>query len=339
MAAVLTFKSNKRLMRILLYSGHQYPAITTVGSGRHPKQFPSASGFWIHDLLAKGLAELGHQVFYLLTRGVKAPLPPGVMQVSKPIHDADILHTIAYCDEDNIVGQWSDKPWLATCHLDVTTRGRERSRNTDNWIFVSRTLAKLHGSNRYVLNGIDPAAYAYSESKDGFFLFMSTMDWGNRKGLDVALSLAKTIGFKLIVAGTGTDYQHINSVAQMCREVGADYVGDVRGVFKAYLLAKATALLFPTKLNEAFGLGMIEALMSGTPVICSDKGACPEIISSDVGFVCSSEPEYISAVNRIKEISNRACREKALREYHYLRMARNYVAEYKKEISGIPVSV
>lgn len=320
-------------MRILLYSGHEYPASATVGSGLHPRLFPSASGFWIHDLLAKGLAELGHQVFYLLTRGMKAPLPPGVMQVSKPVNDADILHTIAYCDEDRVADQWSHKPSVATCHIDVTTRGKERSPNTDNWIFVSRTLARVHGSDRHVLNGIDPSAYAYSESKDGFFLFMSTMDWGNRKGLDVALSLAKKVGFKLIVAGTGTDYEHINAVAQMCRDVGAEYVGDVRGVFKAYLLAKATALLFPTKVNEAFGLGMIEALMSGTPVICSDKGACPEIISNDVGFVCTNEHDYVSAVYRIKEISNRACREKAMREYHYLRMAKDYVAEYEKEIS------
>jgi len=47
-------------MRILLASEHRYPAFGTVGSGLHPRTYPSGSGYWIHDMLMKGLAELGH---------------------------------------------------------------------------------------------------------------------------------------------------------------------------------------------------------------------------------------------------------------------------------------
>jgi glycosyltransferase involved in cell wall biosynthesis len=183
------------------------------------------------------------------------------------------------------------------------------------------------------LNGIDPADYIYTESKDDYFLFMSTMDWGTKKGLDIALSLAKQTGFKLVVAGTGRDYESIHSVLEMCRKVGATYVGDVRGREKAELLAGAKAFLFPTKVDEAFGLGMVEALMSGTPVICSNRGACPEIISPEVGFVCGTEQEFVDAISRIKEISPVACRAKALNDYHYMRMAKDYVREYEREIS------
>ncbi len=39
--------------------------------------------------------------------------------------------------------------------------------------------------------------------------------------------------------------------------------------------------------------------MSGTPVICSDKGACPEIITRDVGFVCRYEPDYLNAIRKV----------------------------------------
>jgi glycosyltransferase involved in cell wall biosynthesis len=98
------------------------------------------------------------------------------------------------------------------------------------------------------------------------------------------------------------------------------------------LLAGARAFLFPTKVDEAFGLGMAEALMSGTPVICSDRGACPEIVSPEVGFVCARPQDYIAAIERISEISPAACRAKALKDYHYLRMARDYVKEYEQEI-------
>jgi glycosyltransferase involved in cell wall biosynthesis len=121
----------------------------------------------------------------------------------------------------------------------------------------------------------------------------------------------------------------------LCRAFGAAYVGDVRGRRKAELLAGAKAFLFPTKVDEAFGLGMAEALMSGTPVICSDRGACPEIISPEVGFVCGDESDYVKAINNVAEISPRACREKAMKEYHYLRMAADYVAEYRKELERV----
>ena len=77
---------------------------------------------------------------------------------------------------------------------------------------------------------------------------------------------------------------------------------------------------------------MVEALMSGTPVICSDRGACHEVITKDVGFICRYEPDYLNAIRRIGEISPRACREKAMRDFHYLRMAKDYIAEYENEI-------
>ncbi len=321
-------------MRILLSSKHKYPASTEIGMGLLPKPFPSGSAFFIHDLLAKGLAELGNEVFYLLPKGSDKPLPAGVTLVSEPVADIDIIHTITFRDEGlSPAMQALGKPWVTTCHLDLKARGWDRSPTGANWIFVSRTLAQTHGRQRYVLNGIDPAEYIYSETKDDYFVFMSTADWGTRKGLDVVLSLSKQIGFKLVVAGTGTDSESISRVAEMCRGVNAEYVGDVRGKEKAELLAGARAFLFPTKVAEAFGLGMVEALMSGTPVICSDQGACPEIISSDVGFVCQDENDYVAAVNGIGEISPRVCREKAMREYHYLRMAADYVIEYEKELS------
>ena len=322
-------------MRVLLSSKHRYPAFDGVGAGLNPRPFPSGSGFFIHDLLAKGLAELGHEVIYVLPKGADSPLPPGVTLALEPRGDIDIIHTITFRDEGLSQEMKAlGKPWVTTCHMDLKARGWERAPTMANWIFVSRTLAQLHGRTRYVLNGIDPSEYIYSESKDDYFFFMSTADWGTQKGLDVALSCSKRLGFRLVVAGGGTDQTSIDRFAALCGEVGATYVGDVKGKQKAELLAGARGFLFPTKVDEAFGLGMVEALMSGTPVICSDRGACPEIISEDVGFVCRNEQDYRDAIDNIAHISPRACREKAMKDYHYLRMAANYVAEYEKEIKS-----
>src|SRR5258708_38452647 len=83
-------------MRVLLSSNHRYPAAHRQGSGRQPREWPAGSGFIIHDLLAKGLAELGHEVFYLLPRGAEEPWPPGVLVVNEPVADVDVLHTMPF---------------------------------------------------------------------------------------------------------------------------------------------------------------------------------------------------------------------------------------------------
>ncbi len=322
-------------MRVLLSSNHQFPASGEVGSGPHPKLFPSGSGHRIQDLIVKGLAELGHDVFYLLPEGATKPLPKGARLVSAPLAEIDIFHNIAYRDEYIVEYMESiGKPWVTTCHMDLRVRGRAPAETTENWIFVSKTMAESLGRERYVLNGIDPEQYIYSETKDDYLLFMSSMDWALDKGLDTALSLSKESGLPLVVAGTAGSYEVIHKIAEMCEQSGARYVGDVQGRQKAELLAGAAAFLFPSKLAEAFGLVMVEALISGTPVICSDRGACPEIISPDVGFVCSDRADYLKALESISSISPKACREKAMRDYHYLRMAADYIREYERELAS-----
>jgi glycosyltransferase involved in cell wall biosynthesis len=325
-------------VRILLSSNHSYPASGSPGSGTKPREFPSGAGFVIHDLVAKGLAEAGHDVFYLLPRGAETPLPSGITLLREPRFDVDVVHTITFRDYDltRAVRQ-AGIPWVATCHLDPTDDPTYGGRMVpdpirDNWIFVSRTLAHSVGRTRYVLNGIDPEEYQFSETPDNYFLFMASLEHAAEKGLGLALRLATRHHLRMIVAGTGETEQIIEKTARQCQAAGVEFVGDVRGVTKARLLAQARALLFPTQLNEAFGLVMVEALISGTPVIASSSGACPEIITQDVGFVCGSERDYDNAVRHVGEISRRSCREKALRQFHYRRMAADYLREYYAEI-------
>jgi glycosyltransferase involved in cell wall biosynthesis len=323
-------------MKILLWSNHRHGSYSGNGVGRHPREFTSGSGQYIHDALAKGLAELGHEVLYHLEAGVDDSLPDGVEWVTTPPESVDILHNyssiISHAGLLNFVSR-REIPWVATCHLDIQDRGLDRSHARGNWIFVSRNLARLYGRDRYVHNGIDPSNYVYSETKRDYFLFLGSMDWAFEKGLDTALALGAGVGFKLVVAGTSAQYAVIHKIEELCEQANAEYVGDVRGERKGELLAGARALLYPTRCNEAFGLVMAEALMSGTPVICSDRGACPEVISPEVGFVCRDESDYRDAVERVTKISSAACRNKAMSEYHYQVMAKNFVGEYKKEIA------
>ena len=78
-----------------------------------------------------------------------------------------------------------------------------------------------------------------------------------------------------------------------------------------------------------------EALMSGTPVIASNKGAMPELLERGGGFVCEDEAAYLNAVENLGTISSADCRRLALEQFHYLDMARAYVKEYEREIESV----
>ena len=79
-------------MRILLASPHRYPAFGDTSSGLHPRSYPSGSGYHLHDLLARGLAEEGNEVFYFVEKGADLPMPFGVTHVPSAIPDVDIIH-------------------------------------------------------------------------------------------------------------------------------------------------------------------------------------------------------------------------------------------------------
>src|SRR5215213_2485709 len=171
-------------MRILIESPHRYPA--AVGG---------LSGHCVSDLLAKGLCELGHEVYYFLGDGSALPMPLGVNLVSSPLWDVDVVHvcTIRLLGNEATARR---KPWVHTKHVDVATQGMDREQARENWIFVSQYLAEVYGSSRYVLNGIDPSEYIFSDSKEDYFLFVQggSLAYARSKGMDIAIDLAEKLG-------------------------------------------------------------------------------------------------------------------------------------------------
>jgi glycosyltransferase involved in cell wall biosynthesis len=313
-------------MRILLASSHRYPADVNYGSGLAARSDPSQGPDMLHDLLAKGLGELGHTVYYLLEQGQSESFPAGVFPVSGALPEVDICHNI----------ESRKFPWVTTQHGFYGDAAPHPSRHT---IFVSQALARAYNRDRKVWNGINPEHYVYTADKSDYFVFLAAMQGPNdkekykRKGLEVALGLCKKAGVRLIVAGTAVESAVVDQINLMCAKAGAEYIGDIRGQDKAKLLAGAKGLLFPTQIFEGFGLVMAEALVSGTPVICSNRGACSELIPRDVGFVCDTEADYLHALQHIDTISPRRCRELALERYHYRQMCAGYLREYRLEIT------
>jgi glycosyltransferase involved in cell wall biosynthesis len=309
-------------MRIQLFSDHRYPADDGHGAGVATRNEPSGAPHRIHDLIARGLGELGHEVLYCPDQGADGPLPPGVTLSTSPREDVDLHHNL----------EVAGRPWILTQH-----RTRDVQFAPENWVFVSRSLASLYGRSRFVRNGLDPAEYIYSETKDDYILYLASMQGRAQrhkyqlKGLHVAVSLASELGFKLRVAGTARDEEILGIVMAMCHSANVEFLGDVRGAAKAELLAGARALLFPTQIHEGLPLVIIEALFSGTPVIASHHGPCPEVVPPEVGFICHTTADYSAAIENAHRIKPGDCRERGLRDHHYMTMVRGYLREYEIE--------
>ncbi|GAJ16111.1 unnamed protein product, partial [marine sediment metagenome] len=108
-----------------------------------------------------------------------------------------------------------------------------------------------------------------------------------------------------------------------CSEVGNS---------KYDLYKKAKALLFPIQWEEPFGLVMIEALATGTPVLAYNFGSVPEIIEEGrSGFIFDND--VIALANGIKLaniIDPSNCRKRAM-DFSMEIMAKNY-ADFFEEI-------
>ena len=82
--------------------------------------------------------------------------------------------------------------------------------------------------------------------------------------------------------------------------------------------------------EEAFGLGVVEALTCGTPVIAINKGAMPElIIDGETGFLVNGVEEAVDAVQKLGSISRKKCRESVEIRFSVERMVEDYIKVYE----------
>lgn len=119
---------------------------------------------------------------------------------------------------------------------------------------------------------------------------------------------------------------------------------------------KSKLLLFPICWEEPFGLVLIEALASGTPVVTYAKGSASEIIEDGVtGFIVNASPTEIKgdfiikktgidglceAIERIYAMPDddyremrKACRQKVEKCFTVQKMVKRYIETYKKAIA------
>ena len=190
-----------------------------------------------------------------------------------------------------------------------------------------------------VHNSIDPAAYTpitNREEKGDYLLELARIN--PDKGQHIAIEVAERLNMPLVLAGkidsTAERYFHERIEPHLTERI--TWVENVQGRAKADLLARARAFLFPIEWQEPFGLAMVEAMVSGTPVIAFANGAAPEVVEPGVtGFLVDSidgVEGIVAALGRLDEIDLARCAEHASLRFGPAQMADGYMEVYERAI-------
>ncbi len=279
--------------------------------------------------LADALAELGHEPVLLTPPGSRSrtadvvALPRKVMRRAEAEPgfelDAHLPPGLDVIHFHSVAAARTGLPRLTTIH----GNGEPGSFGPDA-VFVSRDHMERMGGSRYVLHGLSPDDYTFRERKEEWLLFLAKVRW-KVKGVDRAERVARAAGVSLVIAGGWRPHPFERSIRS---------VGMVGGERKRELLADARALLFPVRWDEPFGLAVIEALASGTPVLASRRGSLPELVSPETGFLCASEEEFVEAVAELDRIEPGACRARVEERFTARRMAEDYLRLYREAAGG-----
>jgi glycosyltransferase involved in cell wall biosynthesis len=163
-------------------------------------------------------------------------------------------------------------------------------------------------------HGVDASHFPIGDGlgdADGpFVLFLGRM--AEDKGAHRAIEVARKAGIRILMAAKMREPWEMRYFSEQVEPLlGSDavYLGEVSHERKLDLLARASALLFPIRWNEPFGMVMIEALACGTPVLAFPEGAAPEVVDDGrTGFLCEDEASMVEAIGRLGEIDRRDCR-------------------------------
>jgi glycosyltransferase involved in cell wall biosynthesis len=318
----------------------------------------------IASLLADELVDIGHDVTLFACGGskTKAKLIP---IIDRPLYDIlggfkfdavpfqDIIEVknafdMAKNGQFDIIhnhmgfhvaafGNISPVPIITTNHssLPPDNEALARAAKDSSYISISnsqRSLAPYLNYIETVYHGIKTQDFSFNNNPDDYLLYLASMS--KDKGADIAIEITKKANMKMIMAGDIKDQAYFD--LELGPKIDGEqivFLGEVGTKQKKELMENAKAYVFPIRWSEAFGLTVVEALASGTPVIAFSSGSLPEIIDNGkTGFLVKDIDQAVDAINKIKNISRLECRRQAVERFDVSIMAKNYVKVYESLI-------
>jgi glycosyltransferase involved in cell wall biosynthesis len=165
---------------------------------------------------------------------------------------------------------------------------------------------------------LEPDMFPMGKGDGDYYLYIGRMV--QRKGVDIAAHICKTIGARLILAGPGDH-----------RPNYGEYIGNVGPEKRAELMGGAIATFVPTLYIEPFGNVNIESQACGTPVITTDWGAFTETVVEGVtGYRCRNVEEFILATQNVKNLDRQKIRDRAISLYSVDVIAKQYERYFER---------
>jgi glycosyltransferase involved in cell wall biosynthesis len=172
-------------------------------------------------------------------------------------------------------------------------------------------------------HGVDRAFRPGEDDGHGYLLFVGAVQ--RRKDPRAALEAAQELRMPLVVVGPEKE----DALARELRRLGADLRGYVEKAELAALYRGAACLVVPSR-YEGFGLPVLEAMASGTPVVAAPDPALVEVAGDAAVFADQGDLSgaILHALDRRSEL--RAAGLLRASQFSWAEAARRTVDVYRK---------
>lgn len=203
--------------------------------------------------------------------------------------------------------------------------------------YVAISDADRHPDLRYaatIHHGIPIDDFTFNPDGGDGLLFFGRIhpDKGAKEAIAVAQAAKRSLDLYGIVQDEG--YYEREIVPSVDGDT-VRYHGAVGGAARREALGSAQALLHLINFDEPFGLSVIEAMASGTPVIATNRGSMPELIEHGVnGFLVDDIHGALRAIDRLDEIDRAQVRKTVADRFSIERMADAYIDLYQRIVGA-----
>lgn len=311
------------------------------------------------DVLARALVEAGHDVVLAAAGDSTCPVPrisgtppsdPMQVGASAPELNHAIRAYAAFGDMDvihdhTLIGPHLRQrpkrvPVITTAHnrfspelLDVY---RAQPSDVSVVAISHHQAATARGVNisRVIHHGLSTATIPQGTGGD-YACFLGRMS--PDKGVREAIAIAQRAGIPLRIAARvrepgEIDYFETVIAPLLSRDIVL--VGELAASEKYKLLGGALALLNPIQWDEPFGMVMLEALATGTPVIATRRASVPEIVEHSVtGYIGDTVDDLASGLSQSAQLDRARCRESVEQRFSPALMATRHLALYRSRLA------
>ncbi|MFI8593411.1 glycosyltransferase family 4 protein [Microbacterium sp. NPDC078428] len=274
--------------------------------------------------------ELGRSVPELFSAAEAARILAGM--------SVDIVHDHSLAGP--LLARGRDTPTLVTMHGEAGGAIGDyfqSLRDTVGVVAISHSQRRQRPLNwvGVVHNAVDVSRFPFRERKDGYLLWLGR--YCAEKGPDLAIDAARAAGRTIVLAGKRRDpleHRYFDEVIRPRLGPDTEVVGEVGGSQKTEMLAAASALLFPIRWAEPFGMVMIEAMATGTPVIALRRGSVPEIVDHGrTGYVLDDISGFPAAIDALEHLRPVDARRRVEQHFDVSVMTRAYERLYRRVLA------